>query len=250
MAQQSKCLANRSGSNNGCVNTLGDSPDKRLQGLKKCLCFDDLSEDALKEVAESANLRYFKRGAHILHEGDPPTFFQVIQEGRVKVFKQSTSGKDVILGVVSPGQALNGVVLFEPRPHSMSAQALDDVTIIRVRRDDYLALVKRHPSVALKIIGMLDKILDTAYNRLVDVIGESAEQRVCNALYMLNEKFGNELEFTTESIGDLAGIRTETAIRILGKLKESRVIDSPGRGKLRILNQVGLRSLSRGPFYI
>jgi len=67
---------------------------------------------------------------------------------------------------------------------------------------------------------------------------------------MLNDKFGNELDFTAESIGDLAGIRTETAIRILGKLKELRVIDSPGRGKLRILNQVGLSSLSRGPFYI
>ena len=250
MAQHSRSPANKSESHGVRANALGDSRDKRLQGLSKCFCFDDLSEDALKEVAESADLRQFKRGEYILHEGDPPTFFQVILEGRVKVYKQSTSGKDVILGVVTVGQALNGVVLFEPRPHSMSAQALDDVTIVRVRREDYLALVKRYPTVALKIIGMLDKILDTAYNRLVDVVGETAEQRVCNALYMLNEKFGNELDFTTEAIGDLAGIRTETAIRILGKLKELRVIDSPGRGKLRILSPVALKSLSRGPFYI
>lgn len=250
MAQSSQRRVNRQGSSNQYFGNQKKHLDEKIQALKGCLCFTHLSEDLLKDAAASATLRRFKRGEFILQEGDLPIVFQVIQKGHVKIFKQTASGKNFIMSVLSPGQALNGVVVLEGRPHFVSAQALDDVSIIRVRREDYLTLLERHPSVALKIIGILDKVLASTYDRVIDIVGERAEQRVCNILFMLHKGFGNELSFTTGEIADMAGTTAETAIRVLTRFKELHVIDRTGRRKLRILDEAELKNLSRGPFYL
>ncbi len=227
-----------------------DQQDQKISCFKECFTLNHLSDDVLKELASSAILRNYRKGEFILQEGDPPNFFQLIQKGRAKIFKQTTSGKDFIIGVMSPGQALNATVLVEGRPHFVSAQAMEATTVIRIRRQDYLDLLDRHPSIALRVIATLNKVINSHTERLVDMVGEQATQRVCNILYMLQEKFGDELCFTREELADLAGMASETVIRVLTKLKAHRVIRSAGRGKLRIVDHGELKSLSRGPFYI
>jgi hypothetical protein len=48
---------------------------------------------------------------------------------------------------------------------------------------------------------------------------------------------------------DLSGTTTETAIRILAKLKTSKIL-APVRGKIHVLNQVELKKLSRGTEHV
>jgi CRP-like cAMP-binding protein len=223
---------------------------EKIQGLKHCVCFTHLTEDSLKDAAVSATIRHYKRGEYILREGDLPSFYQVIQTGLVKILKQASSGRNFVLTVHSPGEVLNGVALVEGHPHFVSAQALDNVSIIRVRREDYLTLLERHPTAALRIIDIMDKVLAGTYERLVDIVGEHSDQRICNVLYMLYGKFGKELGFTTEEIADLAGTRGETASRVLARLKDLRIVVREGKRKLRIANEPGLANLSQGPFHL
>ena len=168
----------------------------------------------------------------------------------MKLFKQSPSGKSFIHGVLSPGQTLNATALFGSRPHFVSAQAMEPLTLIRVRREDYVNFVGSHPSVALKVMNTLDKLLNSTYERLLDVVGERVEQRVCNVLYMLLVKFGEQLSFTNEEIANMGGMSTETAIRVLAKLKERKVIRGSGRGRITVLVRDELKNLSRGPYYL
>jgi len=124
-------------SNGNSSQTLGDSIRERVRNIKSCPTFADVSEAALHDVASSAVVRHFRRGEYIIQEGDLPAFLPLIPEGRVKIFKQSASGKNVTLGMHCPVQTVDGSATFEGRAHSVSAQFLDDVTIMRLRRDDY-----------------------------------------------------------------------------------------------------------------
>jgi CRP-like cAMP-binding protein len=124
------------------------------------------------------------------------------------------------------------------------------VVVLRARRDDFLALLNRHPSVAVKIIDILHKVIASTYDRLIDLAGERAEQRICNVLYMLHGKFGSELKFTTAEIAELAGMTPETAIRVLTRLKTLKIIGSHQRGTILVLDHTLLKDISRGPFLI
>jgi CRP/FNR family transcriptional regulator, anaerobic regulatory protein len=244
--------ANSRGEKNGekLANGIGAELAKKIKCFQRFSAFKDLSEDSLTGIAAAASFRHFKKGEYIAHEGDPPTVFRLIFEGRVKYFKEAASGTHFIVNVGHPGDAINSSGLIAGWPQIASVQALDDVIILWTKREDFLTLLNRYPSTTLKIIDMLHKVIASAFDRLIDLAGERAEQRICNVLYMLYDKFGTELKFSTSEIAELAGMTPETAIRILTRLKRLHIIGSHDRGRILVLDHATLKNLSRGPYLI
>ena len=96
----------------------------------------------------------------------------------------------------------------------------------------------------LKQITVMEQVVRSTCDRLIDLVGERVEQRIYNMLYMLYGKFGNELRFTSEEIAELSGTTAETTIRIFAGLKNLHII-SCGRRNIHILNSSELRSICR-----
>jgi CRP-like cAMP-binding protein len=226
-----------------------DNLDSKIKVLKKQPSLAHLGEDGLQEIADLATACHFEKGEFIFQEGDPPDFFYVVQEGRVKLFKESFSGKIFTSIVAHCGDTLHAVVLFEGRPRWLSAQAMDKVIVIRIRREEFLSFFTKHPSTLLKVIDILGEEMHSAHERLIDIIGERVDQRVLNVLNMLSSKFGTTLFFTCEELADLVGTTTETVIRVIGRLKKSGIIRS-GRGRFIILDEARLRHSSYGTYLI
>jgi CRP-like cAMP-binding protein len=210
--------------------------------FKTCSTFAGLGEDQLNEIAVAAKPHHFKKGDFIFHQGDPPNFFYVVQKGIVKTFKVSPLGKHVIVKIASFGDTLNASALFGEK-HFVSAQAIDEVVVLSIRKKEYLSLVNKYPLIAMNIVTILGKGLDNEYERILDLVGETVEHRLCNFLFMLFIKFGTTLSLTREELAELAGTTTETAIRVLSKLKAAGIISST-RGRIVILNQAKLQALA------
>ena len=86
--------SNSPGTKNGkqTSNGIGAELTKKIKAFQLSPVFKDLSEDSLTEIAAAASFRHFKKGEFIVNEGDPSTVFRLIFEGRVKYFKEATSG--------------------------------------------------------------------------------------------------------------------------------------------------------------
>jgi CRP/FNR family transcriptional regulator len=171
----------------------------------------------------------------------------VVRSGRVKLLKQSPSGKQVITRFVLPGCPLNAIVLFTESPHFVSAVAMSEVTLLRIKKEAYLSFALKHPSHMLKIIARTERTLRGAWSRLTDTVGESVKQRVLNVLCALSSKFGDTLTFTCLEIGEFSGTTTETVIRIMRDLTSLNIVEHT-RGTIKIKDPVELRKLSREPF--
>jgi len=221
----------------------------KLEIFKQSPSLAHLGDYELREIADLSSTRNFAKGESIFLEGDPPDFFYVVQEGRVKLFNNSPSGKNFTTMVAYRGDTLHAVVLFERKPLWISAQAMDEATLLCVRREEFLSFVAKYPSVLMKIIGILGEQVHSAHERLIDMVGERIEQRLLNVLNMLCYKFGTTLSFTSEELADLAGTTTESAIRIMSQLKKSGLISS-SRGKVIVLDEAKLQQLSYGPYLI
>lgn len=214
--------------------------------LGSSLIFSGLSEDELAELSEVAIERSFKSGEFVFWDGDEPDWFYIIAEGKIKVLKHSSSGKDFIIAFFGPGEMFGEVAVFENKPYPASSQAADETTVLGIKREDFLAFLANRPQVVLRIINVLGGRLRDAQGRLRDIAGERVEQRLARTLLMLSSKLGPDLPFTRQEIADMAGTTTETAIRVMSRLKDGGIIRS-GRGKTVILDETKLRLLSEGP---
>jgi CRP/FNR family transcriptional regulator len=170
----------------------------------------------------------------------------MVVEGRVKVVKHSSLGKEFIIAFFGPGEMFGEVAVFEDKPYPASAQAMLDTRVLGIRKDKFLSFFTKRPEVALRIISVLGGRLRDAQTRLKDLAGERVEQRLARTLLMLSSRLGPTLPFTRQEIADMAGTTTETAIRFMSRLREGKIIRSV-RGKTTILDETKLRLLSEGP---
>ncbi len=218
----------------------------KVEVLQRSLIFSGLSEGQLAELASIAVERSFVPGGFIFQDGDAPEWFYIVEEGKVKVLKYSSLGKEFIIAYFSTGEMFGEVAVFENKPYPASAQAVVKTRVLGINSRDFLSFVAAHPAVALRIISILGGRLRDAQSRLRDLAGERVEQRLSTILLMLASKFGSSLPFTRQEIADMSGTTTETAIRVLGRLKAGGIISST-RGNVVILDETKLRLLSEGP---
>ena len=221
-------------------------PTEKTQILKKSLIFSSLNEEELSGLVDLAVERSFQPDEFIFWEDDEPDYFYVIARGRIKVVKHSSAGKEFIIAFFGPGEMFGEVAVFEGKPYPASAQAISASKVLGIKRQNFLDFLATRPQVALRIINILGGRLRDAQGRLKDLAGERVEQRLARILLMLASRMGNTLPFTRQELADMAGMTTETAIRLTSQLRKRGIIRS-FRGQLIILDEVKLRALAEGP---
>jgi CRP/FNR family transcriptional regulator len=226
------------------VQTGAENPAFKIEVFKKSLSFAHLGKEDLSKIAAHATIRYYQKKDFIFHEGDPATYLRIVQYGRVKLFKASTSGREFVPHIAGPGNTLNIAALFGDKPHFLSAQCIEDTSILCVGREDFLSFLNEYPSVARRIIGILGEVINLTNEKIIDLLVERVDLRVTNVLFMLSSKFGTTLSLTCSDIADLAGTTTESTIRVISKLRKAGILRSH-RQKIVVLDQVGLQELSR-----
>ena len=214
--------------------------------LRQSSIFSSLNDDELAELANLTIERGFMSDEFIFWEGDAPESFYIIAEGKVKVIKHSSLGREFIIAFFGPGEMFGEVAVFENKSYPASAQAVAETRVVGIKREDLLSFLAKRPQVALRIINVLGGRLRDAQSRLRDLAGERVEQRLASVLLMLSSKLGTTLPFTRQEIADMTGTTTETVIRLMSHLKDLGIIRST-RGKIIILNEEKLKILSEGP---
>ena len=127
----------------------------KTQILRRSFIFSNLNDDELSELANLAIERSFGPNEFIFWDGDTPEWFYIITEGKVKVLKYSSSGREFIIAFFGPYEMFGEVAVFENKPYPASAQAIAETKVVGVKGEDLLSFLANRPQVALKIINVL-----------------------------------------------------------------------------------------------
>jgi CRP/FNR family transcriptional regulator, cyclic AMP receptor protein len=215
----------------------------KIETFQQCRLFHGLATDDIKGLSCRAVTVHYKKGTSIFEEGNPADFFYVVQDGLVKVYKNTSSGKTLTFTVAGRGDTLNATAVSGDN-YYMSAQTLNDVTVLRTGRKLYHSFLAEHSSIAIELVRVLSSRLDRECDRVVRLLGEDVEQRLIISLFTLARKFGTSLSLTREELANCAGTTTETAIRVLSRLKKQGIIGcASGRGGILVSDMAKLHKL-------
>ncbi len=112
----------------------------------------------------------FKKGSYIIVEGKPNAAnFYIIRSGKVGLSKEVAVVEEEGGNILGPGDFFGVISTMSAHSHIETAQALTDVSLISVLRDQYDLLIEKNAPVAMKIIQGFSKrmrYLDEAVTRL------------------------------------------------------------------------------------
>ncbi|MEM9983648.1 MAG: cyclic nucleotide-binding domain-containing protein, partial [Bacteroidota bacterium] len=109
--------------------------------------------------------RQFFPGDMIVWQGQPSTTLFMIVSGIVAV-KNMAMDKERVLAYLMPGNIFGEVGILENQPRSASVEALSEVDVLAIKREDFIEILAQHSSVAVELARMLGRYLIQANRRL------------------------------------------------------------------------------------
>ena len=197
-----------------------------IQLLRQFALFSELSENDLAALAEQTRFRRFERDAVIFYQGDASDRVWLVRDGQVKIVHQDEDGREVILEIISSGEAFGGAVLFFPH-HPATAKALEDSSLASFSSEIYAQFLLDHPDVALKLLQMVGARHLSMLNLQI-MAGERVEHRMAHILLKLADRVGRPdpegtlitVPLSRQDLADMACTTLETAIRILSRFRK------------------------------
>jgi len=215
----------------------------KLQLLKNTTLFSSLSPQELSVISAQFTEEEFEKDQYIFTEGDPPDCLYIVKEGTIKMVKHSPSGREMIMAIMTAGDMIGEVAVFDGGPYPATAQGMGKGSIMKLPRKEFISLLNRYPSVAFQIIGDLGKKLRSALSVARELRGELVEGRIAMVLLKLAKKIGTPVEggvmltipVTRQDVADMVGSTIETTIRVISRFKKEGIVrDSKGKMTLDV----------------
>lgn len=115
--------------------------------LKRIHLFKGLDDDQILEVAKELEPRLFKTGDIIFEEGEEGQHFYLINSGLVKVTRRGPRGEQRQIATLVAGDYFGEAALMYGRRRSATIKAESDVEVLRLSKEDFDNLLRRHPQI-------------------------------------------------------------------------------------------------------
>jgi len=197
----------------------------------------------LKKFSTRPHLR-IRAGNTIFYEGDQPEKLYFIKEGFVKLYRTSEEGRDTIIYLYGPGSVLGVRALTgKDRLLRHSAEALTEVTVVTIPRDEFIKAASEHPEILIDILHVFIERLNYTERKLEGFILTDSTARVASFLSDLAKRFGVRkngkidlpLSLTHQRIAEFVGSFRETVTISVNRLKKEGILKDD-RGKITILD--------------
>ncbi|MFC6340635.1 cyclic nucleotide-binding domain-containing protein, partial [Nocardioides hankookensis] len=116
--------------------------------LRQAPLFSALDDEAATALRGSMAESRLRRGDVLFHEGDSGDKLYVVLDGKVKLGRTSSDGRENLLAILGPGQMFGELSLFDPGPRSATVTAVTDATFASLSHEDLLRWLEGRPVVA------------------------------------------------------------------------------------------------------
>ncbi len=136
---------------------------------------DEQYGSSVRALAERGEVRRFRKGTILIHEGDTGDTVFIVLSGRVKVFSTDANDKEITFGTFGAGEYF-GELALDGGARSASVITQQPCVCAVVTRATLLAFIAQHPEFALqllaKVIHRLRMVTRDARNlAFIDVYG-------------------------------------------------------------------------------
>lgn len=203
--------------------------------------------DHLRTLHSYSTRHHYRRGETIFAEGEPADRVYKIMVGTVRLCRYSPTGRRHITDFVLAGDLVG---FLECADQPMTAEAVEDVTLISYPRSCVDRLAASNPEIRMRVLCHLSASLLEAQQHLFVLGCQTAKERLASFLTRLADRIDLapdeplDLPMGRQDIADHLGMTIETVCRVISMLKNDGLISVPNSRELILKDMAALRALA------
>lgn len=199
--------------------------------LKNVPLFSGLSETDLDDLMAIVKINTYSRGEILFSQGDPAHGFFVVLDGKVKVYKLSSDGRERILHIIHPGRSFAEAAIFGEGSYPAYAEPLVPSKLLFCPKEAFLNLIGSNSKISINMIAGLSSLLRQFTSQIEDLTFRDVPSRLARYLVDLSSgrRMKVDLPVSKTQLASNLGTVSETLSRTLRKLAEDDIIKVKGR---------------------
>ncbi len=201
--------------------------------------FEGMDEKSMAEMDRIASMSHVKPHQPIYFPDEPSQSIFLLKKGHVKISRLNPDGKEVILEIIGPGEIFGELSLLDEGAHRNEiAQALDDVLICAVKKQDFERMITMNPELNLRVMKRIGLRMRKFEERVTDLVFKDVRKRVASFLVGYAEEFGKmkhgivtiKMHLSHQEIAFLTGSSRQTVTTTLNEFRSAGLIDFSREG--------------------
>lgn len=224
-----------------------------IEQLTLVSIFANLKSEQLGQLQPDAVVRNYQAGETVMQEGDLlPAALYVLIDGRLRVVKTATTGKETILRALNASEIFAAPALFGDRIAPATVIAEDSVQVLNVKREALLKAIQANPEIAFHMMAVLNQRLQQLHETVHGLVSERAIVRLARLIQTtaieqhidLNSPKAYVNLQSHYHIARRIGITYEECVRLFKQLHG--IVSYRRGGKITIIDQSALAAIAQG----
>ena len=230
----------------------------RSKNIERCIgcqghlpqSFSAMSPESRRAFEQIVHSYFYPQGTMLFLEGQASRGVFMLCSGRAKLSFSSGNGKS-LMRVTEPGEILGLSAVISGRPYEVSAEMQNDGRVNFVPREMFLRFLHDHGEASLRVAELLSRNYYTVCDQVRSLaLSDSVVEKLAKLLLGWCTSEGKEtdrgihlkISLTHGEIGQMISASRETVTRLLGDLRNKRVIELKG-SSLFICNKAALERI-------
>lgn len=210
-------------------------PADPAAALGACQLFASVSPEDLAVIAGFAIPQRLARGEYLYREGDASYGFFVVQKGAINLHRLSPSGKEQVIHIFRANEVFAEATVSSEGGYLTDARAIEPSSVLLIPRNDFTALLRRRPALALQMLASMSHYLSRVMELLADLTLKDVETRLVHRFLkqcprpLSEEPVTFRIERNKRALAAEIGTVSATLSRTLAKLRRQKLIRVEGR---------------------
>lgn len=192
--------------------------------LKAFPLFRKGSDNLVRELLSSGQVKAFPAGMNIYSEGDACSAIAFVLAGEVRVYKTGETGREITLYEIGPGETciLNASCLLSGTSYPAHAVTSEEGSMLLVPAPDFRRMVAEHESLRDFVFALLSQRLSLVMELIEEVAFARMDRRLID--YLVEKSENNKLEITHQKIASGLGTSREVVSRLLKDFERKKLV--------------------------
>jgi len=186
--------------------------------------FAGMPDDFLAKLLDQSVAREYPKGHVLFYRDDPAECFFIVMDGWVKVYRDTITGDEAVIGVFTKGETLAEAAAFLEDGYPASAQVVEEARLVPVFSNTVRHMVHDNPDIALNMMASMSRHMHRLVVEVEQLKTCSATQRVIEFLLRRCSSSSGPavvfLPYDKTLISRRLGMQPESLSRILAKLRK------------------------------